>query len=406
MATVTLIILLIAIIAVSGKVVNPVPHRFPFAKLETITAREDLPEELQEELARGEFCDLKLGCFSDTAPYNEPSSERPSYTVYLPDTAENIAPEFRFFCPGHTDTPQKIMTSSFDAWKVADSGFDASAKTVFIIHGYMGGNADWPLRMKDALINKEKCNVFVVDWSDGSSPSVWRYGVFTYEKAVANTRMIGAEVGLFIKQLMDATKIDPKLIHVVGHSLGAHVSGYAGEWVLRNETKLIGRITGLDPAGPLFNGVHPLVRLGREDAEFVDVIHTNYAPNRFEGYGIKETLGHFDFYPNGGEDQTGCVTASDAYLSFSVNALTCSHSRAYELFTASIEEPECKFKSVQCENLDQVANSTCGTCEENCVSMGYYSVNSKDLAQKDSSIIFYLKTTGEDPYCLEKQAQT
>uniref|UniRef100_A0A2D0PBX2 U1-Eretoxin-Ek1a_1 n=1 Tax=Eresus cinnaberinus TaxID=175337 RepID=A0A2D0PBX2_ERECI len=157
------------------------------------------------------------------------------------------------------------------------------------------------------------------------------------------------------------------------------------------------KITGLDPAGPFFNGVHPLVRLGREDAEFVDVIHTNHAPNRFEGYGIKETVGHFDFYPNGGEDQTGCVTA------VSSDPLTCSHSRAYELFTASIEEPECKFKSVQCENLGQVADGACGTCEDNCVSMGYYSVNKKDLAQKDSSIIFYLKTTGKDPYCLEKQ---
>ncbi|KFM59669.1 Pancreatic triacylglycerol lipase, partial [Stegodyphus mimosarum] len=410
MTSITFAFLLAAVIVVSGKVLGPRTNtkRFPFSKRSEVLAREDLPEELRRELEREDFCEEILGCFSNSEPYNQPSSERPSSILYLPDSAADIATEFRLFCPGHTDEPVIIKTSTFKDWKIADSCFNASAKTVFIIHGFNGGNAEWPLRMKNALINKENANVFVVDWTNGASPSWW-YGIYTYEKAVANTRMVGADIGYFIQQLMDATKVDPKMIHLVGHSLGAHTAGYAGEWVLRNATKLIGRISGLDPAGPLFNGVHALVRLGREDAEFVDVIHTNHAPNRFEGYGIKETVGHFDFYPNGGEDQTGCVTASEAYLqifsSLSSDPLTCSHSRAYELFTASIEEPECKFKSVQCENLDQVASDTCGTCEENCVSMGYYSVNHKSLAQKDSSIIFHLKTTGEDPYCLDKQSK-
>lgn len=39
----------------------------------------------------------------------------------------------------------------------------------------------------------------------------------------------------------------------------------------------------MDPAGPYFTSVDPVVRLDRNDALFVDVIHTNMAPLRVLG---------------------------------------------------------------------------------------------------------------------------
>lgn len=39
----------------------------------------------------------------------------------------------------------------------------------------------------------------------------------------------------------------------------------------------------MDPAGPYFTSVKPIVRLDRNDAQFVDVIHTNMAPLRVLG---------------------------------------------------------------------------------------------------------------------------
>lgn len=59
-------------------------------------------------------------------------------------------------------------------------------------------------------------------------------------------------------------------MHIVGHSLGAHTAGYAGSLVPG-----LGRITGLDPAEPFFQGMPAHVRLDPTDADLVDVIHTD-----------------------------------------------------------------------------------------------------------------------------------
>jgi pimeloyl-ACP methyl ester carboxylesterase len=65
--------------------------------------------------------------------------------------------------------------------------------------------------------------------------------------------------------------VDLSEVHLIGHSLGAHTAGYAGEKLNGN----IGRITGLDPAEPYFQGMPSHLRLDYTDAQLVDVIHTD-----------------------------------------------------------------------------------------------------------------------------------
>jgi len=67
----------------------------------------------------------------------------------------------------------------------------------------------------------------------------------------------------------------------------------------------------LDPAGPGFYSARPELTLGAEDADFVDVIHTNGGLNFRSGeLGIPAAIGHADFYPNGGLSQPICDVPS------------------------------------------------------------------------------------------------
>ena len=79
----------------------------------------------------------------------------------------------------------------------------------------------------------------------------------------------------------------------------------------------IAQITALDPAGvEVYDVDDPQFRLDKSDAEFVTAIHTNFGefsifPSKDyfipKGpYGIERPLGHVDFYPNGGQLQSGC----------------------------------------------------------------------------------------------------
>ncbi|GFG40076.1 hypothetical protein Cfor_01426 [Coptotermes formosanus] len=140
---------------------------------------------------------------------------------------------------------------------------------------------------------QEDVNVIVVDWSGGG-------GSWMYWRAVANTRVTGLEVTKLIRKLIEAG-LKTKSIHLIGHSLGAHICSYAG-----SNLGGVGRITGLDPAQPCFQADSPDIRLDPSDADFIDVIHTNGRVLEKVGLGLPDPIGHVDFYPNGGAKQPGC----------------------------------------------------------------------------------------------------
>ena len=92
--------------------------------------------------------------------------------------------------------------------------------------------------MKDALLDREDCNVILVDWSRGAT--------FPYSQAAGNTRLVGAQTAELIRFLIISTSGSPvsaDRFYIVGFSLGAEIAGYAGT-VLLAHGMLLGRITG------------------------------------------------------------------------------------------------------------------------------------------------------------------
>ncbi len=61
--------------------------------------------------------------------------------------------------------------------------------------------------------------------------------------------------------------------------------------------------TGLDPAYPGFSVSNTGERLDTSDARFVDIVHTNSATLPEGGLSFPVSIGHVDFWPNGGISQ-------------------------------------------------------------------------------------------------------
>lgn len=77
--------------------------------------------------------------------------------------------------------------------------------------------------------------MITVDWSRGTR------GI-RYDKSTANTRVVGATVGKMVEALMKNAGLSLGNVHLIGHSLGAQIMGYAGK-ELRHLGE-VGRITG------------------------------------------------------------------------------------------------------------------------------------------------------------------
>lgn len=148
------------------------------------------------------------------------------------------------------------------------------------------------LLLLTVYLNNYDYNVFIVDWGEISDGLL-------YNLVQGRTKDVGVFMGQFFSYL--ATMGDPGLFHCIGHSLGAHACGVAGK-TSQNAGDLAGRVTGMDPALPLYGSNNTDETLAPQDAGYVDVIHT------CGGWlGFQAPLGQADYYPNDGvANQPGC----------------------------------------------------------------------------------------------------
>ncbi|XP_041695627.1 lipoprotein lipase [Coregonus clupeaformis] len=270
--------------------------------------------------------------------------------------------------------------------------FNSTSKTFLVIHGWTvsGLFESWVAKLVSALYKREQeANVIVVDWLYTAQNH--------YTVAAQNTKMVGEEIARFIDWLEEATNIPLENLHLIGYSLGAHVAGFAGS----HASNKVGRITGLDPAGPDFEGEHAHRRLSPDDAHFVDVLHTFTRGSLGFSIGIQQPIGHVDIYPNGGSFQPGCnlqgtLETISKFGLFAINDVPrCSHERSIHLFIDSLVNEQEASMVYRCGSNDMFDRGMCLSCRKNhCNTVGY------DISKvrKTRSIKMYTKTRASMPF--------
>ncbi|KAL6268503.1 hypothetical protein P5V15_001635 [Pogonomyrmex californicus] len=264
---------------------------------------------------------------------------------------------------------QAVSLRVDDATQLRDSPFNSAWPTKIIIHGWTeNGNAFWVHDIRRNYLSIGDYNVICIDWFAGSTKE--------YLTSVKLTRLVGEYVAAFIEFLGSEAQLSFDDVHILGHSLGAHVAGYVGNYA----SKKLGRITGLDPAGPGYETPYfkdTEERLDAEDANFVDVIHTCAG-----SLGFLRPIGHADFYPNGGTfRQPGCPVFSSQ---------SCSHGRSHQFFAESIVHSD-GFVAVQCANWMDFQLGKCGSNNSSIAVMG-------EFINTDVRGIFYLVTNAQPPF--------
>ena len=128
---------------------------------------------------------------------------------------------------------------------LGSSGFDPSKPTKILIHGYRGRhNSNFPRNVKGAYLetkSRKDYNVFVLDWSAHARPGPHYFR--HYSTAVKNVRTVAERLADFIIWLKKNFDVNLDEVHLIGHSLGAHVAGNAGDMVSQRLSHSVGRIT-------------------------------------------------------------------------------------------------------------------------------------------------------------------
>ncbi|MGB3513118.1 MAG: hypothetical protein WBA93_28665 [Microcoleaceae cyanobacterium] len=216
---------------------------------------------------------------------------------------------------------------------------NSDAPTYAIIHGWRntGGNSDnnynpsdWMADQAQTIRGRESnANIILVDWEDGAN-KLW------YFSSASITEDVGNELATYLSN----NNLDPNYTNLIGHSLGAHVAGFAGSTYLESTGDSISQIVGLDPAGPAFEGKDAGDRLDPNDANRVVTFHTS------KTLGYDDPLAVLDVYVN-----------SNSWFQPGQWNVSGNHGYATTLFTELLEGNSFTQSNSSLFNLNTVVNA-------------------------------------------------
>ena len=268
-----------------------------------------------------------------------------SRCVFTPHQCPNRNITFYFYTRATKDFP--IQLDMYKPSNVLTAQYVKERPLIVIIHGFTGDHNFSPNdHIRPAFFQEDDFNIISVDYGPLAKEPC-------YPHAVENLPTVANCTAQLLNFLIDRKIFSLESIHVIGFSLGAQASGMIANYLTKG--RKLKRITGLDPAKPLFIHASNDYRLDQNDAEFVDIIHTDVFAR-----GVLLPSGHVDFYANGGYmiefiqikfnimqlifsgfDQPGCANR--------LSPGSCNHDRAPEYYAESIStKNEKKFWGFKC----------------------------------------------------------
>ena len=193
-------------------------------------------------------------------------------------TAEQLNVTFHLFTRQNRHAPHILRPQVTRLELIKGSPFDPTKPVKWITHGFHTNldKSEWMLEAKNKILEHEEANVILTDWRRGASPAL-----AFYPKAAANAHIVAKMIVKILLRLK--SDLDLSRVHLIGHSLGAHIMGFVGsafteEYLSRQQQllagtssinqefwrdlpatiessssrELIGRITACDPALPCF----------------------------------------------------------------------------------------------------------------------------------------------------------
>ncbi|CAB3381361.1 Hypothetical predicted protein [Cloeon dipterum] len=266
---------------------------------------------VEEALAEGETenpdvvteAPAASGILSAIAGISIPQCVRKKADLTCPDSDINY-----YLYSGETKK-MKFDTTS-DEW-FEQSGFDVKKPTVFLFHGYQGGENVMPtVILRDAYIKNGSYNLITADYPTLVKERCDRAAQQNAEPVAKCT----ADVFAYLKK----NGVTAEQTTCIGFSLGAHICGITANFLPEKMAKIV----ALDPAGARFNRRNKDKRLDEADALTVHAIHTDT-----RRYGEGEVVGKADVCVNNGR-QPACKDAPNRQL--------CSHAASVCYFSESL----------------------------------------------------------------------
>uniref|UniRef100_A0A8C2NZ12 Hepatic triacylglycerol lipase n=1 Tax=Capra hircus TaxID=9925 RepID=A0A8C2NZ12_CAPHI len=264
---------------------------------------------------------------------------------------------------GETDKGCQIRLNHSDT--LQQCGFNSSLPLVMIVHGWLvdGILEDWIWEMVAALKSQlaQPVNVGLAEWVTLAHNH--------YTTAVRNTRLVGQEIAALLQWLQESVQFSPSHVHLIGYSLGAHVSGFAGSYMSRKHK--IGRITGLDKALP--SVVSP--RLSNISSPCSLLVAPDFHDTRFFS--------------------TLLQTCHGLLLPIT-QTVKCAHERSVHLFIDSLLHADMQSTAYLCRDMDSFSQGLCLSCKKGrCNTLGYHT---RQEWQSKKSKSLFLVTRAQSPF--------